>query len=118
MYVYECTNSFVHFEMSKNGDWWCPVCEFTIWGSKPKCLKCGYLKPPAIDYWVLGNSDPKWDRFGPYSILKGGYDGTALPDEPKNFFPRCGCSHLQYCPRRHHLDGCRCYTCRCKTHKW
>jgi hypothetical protein len=124
---------------NKRRDWWCPICEFTIWGSKPKCRKCGYINPlqpsptsdkkqvieppsdirPVIEYWVPGNSDPKWDKFGPYSILKGGYDGTALENEPANLkHPNCGCIHLQYCPRRHHNNECRCYTCRCKTHKW
>ena len=118
---------------NRKGDWWCPTCQFTIWESKAKCLKCGYAKPDSFNekkinmtvektissYWKPGDNDPKWDRHGPYSILKGGYYGEALPDEPSNLkHPDCGCGHLEWCPKRHHRDNCRCYTCRYKTHKW
>lgn len=115
---------------SKN-DWWCPTCKFTIWGSKPKCFKCGYMNPVKqidppkpisiipIDYWKPGDVDPKWNKYGPYSYLKGGYDGKCLPGEPDNLkFPHCGCNHLMNCPKRHHVSDCNCYTCRCKPHKW
>lgn len=109
-----------------NGDWWCPTCKFTIWGSKAKCLKCGYPKPqiekvskPKIVYWQEGDNDTKWDRFGPFSCLKGGYYGKKLTEEPEGLkYPECGCNHLSHCPERHHLNGCHCYTCRGKTHKW
>jgi hypothetical protein len=26
-------------------DWWCSTCRFKIFGSKPKCFKCGSLRP-------------------------------------------------------------------------
>lgn len=108
--------------MSKrSGDWWCPTCKFTIWGSKDRCAKCGYLKPspPAPSYWTPGDEDPRWNSLGPYSILKGGYYGDALPDEPLGLiYPKCGCNHKEDCPKRHHLSDCRCYTCRFKPHKW
>lgn len=93
--------------MNKKDDWFCPTCEFTIWGSKPKCLKCGYDKPK--NYWVQGDSDPRWERCGPYSILKGGYYGDRLTNEPENLtYPNCGCKEPENCPKRHHLAGCCC----------
>ncbi len=111
--------------MNKKDDWWCPTCKFTIWGSKSQCLKCGHPKPrkpvvvEKINYWTPGNTDPKYNNYGPYSIRKGGYSGPGEPDEPKDLkFPQCGCKELQYCPQRHHETGCRCYTCRGKPHKW
>lgn len=120
----------------KKGDWWCPTCKFIIWESKPKCLKCGYVKPikskidttqstnvilqtPTLSYWTSGDADPKWNRWGPYSYLKGGHYGQLLPGEPPDLkYPNCGCDHLMNCPKRHHNTNCRCYTCRGKTHKW
>ena len=120
--------------MKKKDDWWCPTCQFTIWGSKPKCLKCGYEKPKKVtkveppkfsnppkseEYWTPGNTDPKYDRFGPYSNYKGGYYGDRIEGEPEGLiYPNCGCDHLEYCPKRHHQEGCNCYTCRGKPHKW
>lgn len=152
-------NEFNKEKMSRENDWWCPTCKFTIWGSKPKCLKCGYVRPSVQSptnatndstgvanaimqsmresfgfgrgtqsvstpihtqhYWKPGDTDPKWDLNGPYSILKGGYYGEMIPNEPVGLkYPECGCVHKQYCPKRHHYNDCRCYTCRCKTHKW
>jgi len=71
------------------------------------------------NYWKPGDNDSKWNIRGPYSIIKGGYYGDPLPDEPAGLiYPDCGCTHLQYCPKRHHKLDCRCYTCRFKTHKW
>lgn len=113
-------------------DWWCPTCKFTIWGYKPVCLKCGYVKPLETinvkplevqkvkpDCWEPGNTDPKWDEYGPFSYLKGGYSGKELPGEPPGLkYPLCGCNHLSNCPKRHHKNGCACYTCRGKSHKW
>lgn len=31
--------------MSRRKDWYCYKCEFWIYGSKNKCLKCGTKKP-------------------------------------------------------------------------
>lgn len=116
--------------MKKKDDWWCPTCQFTIWGSKPKCLKCGYEKPKketkmeinstkSREYWTPGNTDPKYDEFGPYSILKGGYYGECIEGEPENLrYPNCDCNHLENCPKRHHREDCSCYTCRGQTGKW
>lgn len=126
--------------MNQNkNDWWCETCEFMVFGTKPKCLKCGEEKPKKakvsekpkkvkdevsekpkkIKKWKPGNTDPKWDRFGPFSCLKGGLYGEALDNEPKDLeYPTCGCNHLQHCPQRHHIKGCKCYTCRGKSHKW
>ena len=104
-----------------NNDWWCPTCKFVIWGSKPHCYKCNYLRPPKpiFIYWTPGDNDPKWDAQGPYSVLKGGYYGDLLPGEPQGLkYPQCGCKHLMNCPVRHHKEGCHCYTCRGKPHKW
>lgn len=104
--------------MSRKGDWWCPTCKFTIWASKAKCMKCGYNKPKK-EYWTPGNTDHKWDKFGPYNYMKGGYYGEKLDDEPDDLkYPNCGCKSDEYCPKRHHKDTCRCYTCRLKPHKW
>lgn len=104
--------------MSRKGDWWCPTCKFTIWASKAKCMKCGYNKPKK-EYWTPGNTDHKWDKFGPYNYMKGGYYGEKLDDEPDDLkYPNCGCKSYEYCPKRHHKDTCRCYTCRLKPHKW
>jgi hypothetical protein len=153
--------------MSRNkNDWYCPTCKFTIWGSKPKCLKCGHLKPvqalapraknPVLesDDWEPGNPikpvekvekpvlesedlvknmirsdlvrsvmedlpNPKIDK-GPYSRFKGGgYYGPPIDGEPLGLkYPKCGCKEFHNCPQRHHEIDCRCYTCRCKTHKW
>ena len=51
--------------------------------------------------------------------MKGGYHGKRLPHEPADLmYPNCGCSGKKNCPKRHHQDGCRCYTCRNKSHKW
>jgi hypothetical protein len=116
-----------NIEMNRKGDWWCPTCEFTIWGSKSKCSKCGYEKPAVVTaqkreevaHWKSGDDNPEWNRFGPYSTMKGGYYGNLVPGEPEGLkYPRCGCDHLQHCPKRHHTEGCNCYTCRCKTGKW
>jgi len=103
------------------GDWWCPTCKFTIWGSKLACQKCGHLKPEKekIVDWKEGDNDPKWDKCGPYSYLKGGRHGEKLANEPEDLtYPHCGCNSLEHCPERHHVPGCRCYTCRGKSHKW
>lgn len=108
---------------SRSGDWECPTCKFTIWGSKPKCLKCGSFKPVAvaksIDYWTPGNMDQKWNQWGPYSRFKGGYYGPPIEGEPPDLkYPNCGCKHMEDCPKRHHETACKCYTCRNKSHKW
>lgn len=89
---------------TRPGDWKCPTCQFMIWASKPKCLKCGF---------------DRLDLYGSYNYLKGGYYGEALPGEPANLiYPCCGCDGLINCPQRHHEPGCHCYTCRGKPHKW
>ncbi len=109
----------------RSGDWVCPQCNFVIWASKLKCLKCGSPKPVVISDATRYNIKPKEilkldpDRYGPYSYAKGGYYGEPLSGEPEGLkYPKCGCSHLENCPKRHHVFGCRCYTCRGKTHKW
>jgi hypothetical protein len=51
--------------------------------------------------------------------LKGGRHGEKLANEPEDLtYPHCGCNSLEHCPERHHVPGCRCYTCRGKSHKW
>ncbi len=112
----------------RKGDWWCPTCKFTIWASKPKCLKCGHKRPKInktyiqskkVDCWTSESTDLKWDKYGAYNYLKGGYYGKKLDDEPDNLeYPNCGCNAKQNCPKRHHKDTCGCYTCRGKPHKW
>src|SRR5437868_6950937 len=115
--------------MSRRDDWWCPTCQFRVFGSKPACLKCGYQKPKpaASTHIVNAYSRPAphppividRERFGPYSYLKGGYYGARLEGEPEGLrYPHCGCQGYDNCPERHHDQGCGCYTCRGKTHKW
>lgn len=107
--------------MNEQGDWWCPTCEFTIWGSKSKCSRCGHAKPAKSmeNMEDVLEISPSTDTHGPYSTSKGGYYGDPIPGEPLGLtYPNCGCTHLEWCPKRHHKVGCQCYTCRYKTGKW
>ena len=120
----------IRIKMNGNkNDWWCDTCKFKVFGSKLKCLKCGTSRPakvskpvelkPPPEYWKPGDDDPKWNERGPYSSLKGGLYGERLEGEPEGLqYPKCGCDHLQHCPKRHHEVKCNCYTCRGKAHKW
>lgn len=120
--------TIAQLKMSKTraNDWWCPVCKFTIWGSKPNCFKCGQARPtpvgPApVPVGPTTNVALEIDQnmHGPYSFLKSDYYGPAIPGEPEGLrYPDCGCTHKMYCPKRHHAPDCKCYTCRCKPHKW